>query len=215
MSTDTHILCDSCDGEVFDPGDTHVPVDTVVTHVECQLRELAKVRADAWRVAVRPVAEVRARLAEVEAERDEERSKLETLAHNFDVFVNLYDEACADREAARPVVEAAVAYENRWRRYASIDRDADWVQVRAAKASAHQALLDAVRAAAVDLYRSATSDHPTGHRYLSTACHHGLHDQCGVVQAERGEDGPPHCKHCRSVCICPKCRHQSTTEEKP
>ncbi len=64
-------------------------------------------------------------------------------------------------EAARPVVEAAVAYENRWRRYAGIQPGADSTEVRLAKGHAHQALLNAVRTAAVDLYRSATSDHPT------------------------------------------------------
>jgi hypothetical protein len=56
VSTDekinTHILCDSCDGEVFELGDAHVPLDTVVTHVKCQLRELAKIRSDSWREAI-------------------------------------------------------------------------------------------------------------------------------------------------------------------
>lgn len=112
--------------------------------------------------------------------------------------------ALAELEAARPVVEAL--------------RDLVWLKdgprdkvYRDKKGNAWAAARTAL--AAVDLYHSATSDHPTGHRYLSTACLHGLHDQCGVKQAERGETGPPHCKHCPSVCICP-C-HPSTTGEKP
>lgn len=40
------------------------------------------------------------------------------------------------------------------------------------------------------------------HNYLSTACLHGLHDRCGEKQAERGEDGPPHCKFCDAPCRC-------------
>lgn len=49
------------------------------------------------------------------------------------------------------------------------------------------------------------------HRYISTACLHDRHDQCGVKQAERGETGPPHCKYCDSVCSCPVCRHTPPT----
>lgn len=119
--------------------------------------------------------QARARLAEVEAERDAlQRQRDEVwyridlwsddpdtgLDHLLDVWTS-HEKALAELEAARPVVEAAVAYENRWRRYAGIEPGADSTEVRLAKGHAHQALLDAVRAAAVDLYRSATSDHPS------------------------------------------------------
>jgi hypothetical protein len=61
------------------------------------------------------------------------------------------------------VVEAARIYEAAWKRYAGIEPGADSIEVRLAKAAAHQALLDAVRladlpdpvAAAVDLGRAA------------------------------------------------------------
>jgi hypothetical protein len=48
-----------------------------------------------------------------------------------------------------------------------------------------------------------------GHVYLSTACAHGLHEQCGNGMRTRGEPGEPHCKFCPAVCICadPACWH--------
>lgn len=52
MSAANYALCDSCDGKVFYVGDADIPLGTVVTHVECQLRELAKVRANTWREAI-------------------------------------------------------------------------------------------------------------------------------------------------------------------
>lgn len=45
------------------------------------------------------------------------------------------------------------------------------------------------------------------HDYLSTACLHGDHNDCGIKQRERGEPGPPHCKYCDAVCICTICDH--------
>lgn len=45
------------------------------------------------------------------------------------------------------------------------------------------------------------------HIYLSTACEHGEHDECGRKQRDRGEVGPPHCKFCPAVCVCPVCDH--------
>lgn len=48
---------------------------------------------------------------------------------------------------------------------------------------------------------------PGWHPYLSTWCLHGKHKKCGERQAGRGEAGPPHCKSCPQVCICPECRH--------
>lgn len=46
------------------------------------------------------------------------------------------------------------------------------------------------------------------HIYLSTACHHGQHAQCGVKQLERGDTSAPHCKYCDAVCVCTECRHE-------
>jgi len=43
----------------------------------------------------------------------------------------------------------------------------------------------------------------TPHHYTSTACLHGVHEQCGKGMRERGEPGPPHCKFCPAVCECP------------
>lgn len=57
MSAANYALCDSCDGKVFYVGDADIPLGTVVTHVECQLRELAKVRADTWREAIEALRE--------------------------------------------------------------------------------------------------------------------------------------------------------------
>ena len=45
------------------------------------------------------------------------------------------------------------------------------------------------------------------HRYLSTACEHEQHNDCGKGMRERGETGPPHCKYCPSVCVCLDCDH--------
>jgi hypothetical protein len=45
------------------------------------------------------------------------------------------------------------------------------------------------------------------HRYLSTACLHGVHGECGRLQHDRGELGVPHCKYCQASCLCPQCRH--------
>jgi len=45
------------------------------------------------------------------------------------------------------------------------------------------------------------------HAYISTACQHGQHRQCGVKQLARGDFGPPHCKYCPAVCACPRCDH--------
>ncbi len=45
------------------------------------------------------------------------------------------------------------------------------------------------------------------HAYLSCACLHGQHEQCGLLQRERGDEGAPHCKFCPAVCLCPTCRH--------
>ncbi len=45
------------------------------------------------------------------------------------------------------------------------------------------------------------------HVYMSCACLHGLHEQCGRLQHERGDVGAPHCKFCPAVCLCPACRH--------
>lgn len=55
-----------------------------------------------------------------------------------DTWHTMWWEARAELEAARPVVEAAVAYENRWRRYAGIQPGADSTEVRLAKGHAHQ-----------------------------------------------------------------------------
>jgi len=41
------------------------------------------------------------------------------------------------------------------------------------------------------------------HIYLSTACLHDLHEQCGCRQRERGDVSPAHCKYCAAECICP------------
>lgn len=45
------------------------------------------------------------------------------------------------------------------------------------------------------------------HTYLSTACRHGLHEQCGQKQQQRGDTSTPHCKFCAARCVCPVCRH--------
>jgi hypothetical protein len=45
------------------------------------------------------------------------------------------------------------------------------------------------------------------HAYLSCACLHGFHDECGRLQHERGDGGAPHCKFCPAVCLCPVCQH--------
>ena len=97
-----------------------------------------------------------ARLAEVEAERDTARRQIEMIRAEW-------HQADADREAARPVVEAAAAYEAAWDRYANPSKYPGLTEEvrRLDKANAHQALLNAVRVVAVDLYRSATSDHPS------------------------------------------------------
>jgi hypothetical protein len=50
------------------------------------------------------------------------------------------------------------------------------------------------------------------HHYVSTACLHGEHRQCGVKQLARGDLGPPHCKYCESVCACPVCDHPAQGE---
>lgn len=45
------------------------------------------------------------------------------------------------------------------------------------------------------------------HAYLSCACLHGFHDQCGQLQHGRGDAGAPHCKFCPAICLCLVCRH--------
>lgn len=40
------------------------------------------------------------------------------------------------------------------------------------------------------------------HSYRSTACFHGFHKRCGVLQHKRGDLGTPHCKYCPSKCNC-------------
>ncbi len=45
------------------------------------------------------------------------------------------------------------------------------------------------------------------HLYLSCACLHGEHEQCGKTQHGRGEPGVPHCKFCPATCLCPPCNH--------
>jgi hypothetical protein len=47
------------------------------------------------------------------------------------------------------------------------------------------------------------------HLYLSTACLHERHDQCGTAQHDRGEPGHPHCKFCDAECVCP-CHWEET-----
>lgn len=59
MSAANYALCDSCDGKVFYVGDMDVPLDAVVTHVDCQLKELAKARAEGRRQAA---ADIRAEI---------------------------------------------------------------------------------------------------------------------------------------------------------
>lgn len=58
-------------------------------------------------------------------------------------------------------------------------------------------------------WRGALADWPNTvvHAYLSCACLHGFHDECGRLQHERGDEGAPHCKFCPAVCLCPVCRH--------
>jgi hypothetical protein len=47
-----------------------------------------------------------------------------------------------------------------------------------------------------------------GHRYLSTACLHGRHSECGGTQHARGDPSAPHCKFCPALCECP-CGHST------
>lgn len=56
MSAANYALCDSCDGKVFYVGDEDIPLDAVVTHVDCQIKELAKVRAEGRRQAAEAIA---------------------------------------------------------------------------------------------------------------------------------------------------------------
>lgn len=51
------------------------------------------------------------------------------------------------------------------------------------------------------------------HAYLSCACLHGRHEQCGQLQQERGDSGAPHCKFCPMVCLCLVCRHEGAFPE--
>lgn len=45
--------------------------------------------------------------------------------------------------------------------------------------------------------------HLFGHRYLSTACLHGLHGpECGGAQRDRNDSSHPHCKFCTARCRC-------------
>lgn len=37
------------------------------------------------------------------------------------------------------------------------------------------------------------------HSYVSTACHHGLHERCRIT-----------CKFCEAVCRCAVCKHGAT-----
>lgn len=46
------------------------------------------------------------------------------------------------------------------------------------------------------------------HAYLSCACLHGRHAECGRLQHERGDGAAPHCKFCPAVCLCLVCRHE-------
>jgi len=46
-------------------------------------------------------------------------------------------------------------------------------------------------------------DMESEHDYLSTACFHELHEECGKQQHDRGDDGSPHCKWCDAECVCP------------
>lgn len=54
-----------------------------------------------------------------------------------------------------------------------------------------------------------------GHTYVSTACLHGEHGQCGTMQHDRGEPGPPRCKFCPAVCACPVCNHADRDADEP
>lgn len=45
---------------------------------------------------------------------------------------------------------------------------------------------------------------PAPHAYLSTACWHGLHHECGRAQAARGDTDPPSCKYCEAQWTCPR-----------
>jgi len=52
-----------------------------------------------------------------------------------------------------------------------------------------------------------TGGEEESHHYLSTACLHGLHAECGRAQRGRGDLSVPHCKHCSSPCACIECSH--------
>ncbi len=116
-------------------------------------------------------------------------------------------------------VEPAVD-SNGWLGGHGYDRDD---ALRLAKAAAPNVVVDGRTAAAVARlavfhrgdYATSVSGTPDPgrdeaegiHPYLSTACFHGQHDQCGRAQHDRGERGLPHCKFCTAVCSCPVCRH--------
>ena len=51
------------------------------------------------------------------------------------------------------------------------------------------------------------------HLYISTACLHDLHEKCGVLQHDRGEEGVPHCKWCDAICLCPVCKHDEVKQD--
>ncbi len=104
-----------------------------------------------------------------------------------DELVAALERTQAERDAMRPVVEAAKAW------FASIGMTQ----------TPQEADL-ALAVAAVD-----TADSDQAHRYTSTACHHGRHGDCatGGTRWDGTSKVPAQCKWCAAKCECRECDH--------
>lgn len=121
------------------------------------------------------------------------------------------DELKAERDAMRPVVEAA----QEWRTW--------WATLRPLFG---MFIPENELAAAVDTWRQAkpgdtpgAADHDQGetpvHVYLSTACLHGEHDYCSATERSPGDlKDPGRCKFCPAPCVC-RCHQDARQKGSP
>lgn len=89
----------------------------------------------------------------------------------------------------------------------STQRWVDWLDV--------QAIVEIADGDACSVWPPTAPSLLGGHTYLSTACFHLQHGQCGKQQHDRQEAGEPHCKWCPAPCICQCHRGFLVTKEMP
>lgn len=149
---------------------------------------IAQLRAEVERM--RPVLEAaQARTRDLLGERTHLNSRVQSLLER------LHDKASNDHVSGACDFADLLARERLDHDQTRAELERTRYALDAAVRGQHRRIADCCQdqRAAVDVYnqtsQSASSDHQTGnnHTYLST---------------DRGETGPPHCKHCPAPCIC-------------